>query len=941
MEVGLLQPGATDGAGNVPAPVVLVHSAAKSLDPGGAGRIGCERSVKIAGGQAGQAVLAAIEDRGVRGCVLCCGGLELPLTFADIKCNAASVTVTVHAAVHPGCQHKGTPLEFTCGGGGEEADLWQREMVGAIERTNNMHWGISRSLIREHKDRWEAEGQRCHGMTVAEYFQDVGLGHVYDETWQWCSDVLAGLEGKETKSVADWKSIAYFKNKVYKTESYEDMELTDYMNLLKHQDLVPAGQQVSYASFIAEDSDSSGRRKVGTATVFVSHVWKMTAMDFFEVCLAEMTDEDYAWIDLYCHNQYQGAVSSIGNENSTYWIDKFGQLIAGIGKVIAIVTDWEGPVMLTRIWCLFELNAAIEMHADLCFVATAAQRQELSLNLNKKFSQLDGILSSIDVRDCDAKRPHEIQDKAIFLGRLEGIEDEVNGKLRKEMQRWLCDAADNVLYRTDPHRPKLDEAEMTLELQATGKAAARKTQCMEQWPCILPLLGWLDSVLMAAAFYLFGAVGTTAGLWGWSALGLAVFGVVLLFLGGPFKETLQPWVLVATAVFVALSLWLGLPSSRGVWAWAALLMGAAAMIMWLGPTRHFEEHREARQLRHPPLCGGIVQNALGTYRDAIYKWSKIITMSIAPLGLWWFVGWQMALFAVPAGYFVASALTAPLDDRAAEVIFRSSLCIKVGWLRLGAGDAEDAVCIFVQAHEELSRHFGLHASAFSAVAGHVRALCDARRREEAEAVAARVPQFEDCEGVLMRAGIAAALRAPDADIVALLHQAATAKWSEDIEGKGHYINQPCFIPAGSRRGGMGWDDVQRVEPGLPEWHEFLARMVSGGGASDEDRAAWDAYCALTIETMRLYRAKVDAGCTAEELDQHLHPEEYWDDLDPHSTRDASIGQLPYGSSARELQDRGLPFEDCDDDTRRLRLLQSDFGHPAFTRALKNAGLCAG
>ena len=65
------------------------------------------------------------------------------------------------------------------------------------------------------------------------------------------------------------------------------MELTDYMNVLKHRDLVPAGQQVSYADFIAAESDSSGRRKVGTATVFVSHVWKMEAADFFEVCINE------------------------------------------------------------------------------------------------------------------------------------------------------------------------------------------------------------------------------------------------------------------------------------------------------------------------------------------------------------------------------------------------------------------------------------------------------------------------------------------------------------------------------------------------------------------------------------------------------------------------------------------------------------------------------
>ena len=49
---------------------------------------------------------------------------------------------------------------------------------------------------------------------------------------------------------------------------------------------------------------------------------------------------------------------------------KFSELVGSIGKVIAIVTDWESPTMLRRIWCLFELNAAIDTGAELRFVAS-------------------------------------------------------------------------------------------------------------------------------------------------------------------------------------------------------------------------------------------------------------------------------------------------------------------------------------------------------------------------------------------------------------------------------------------------------------------------------------------------------------------------------------------------------------------------------------------
>jgi hypothetical protein len=249
--------------------------------------------------------------------VLSWDGGELPLSFAAIDQHDGTLSATVHEAVHPDAALKGQRISFACTPTAE-AEPWHRDIEQARKLSDSQHWGVSKSFMREQSERWAEEGERCAGLTVAEYFQDIGLGHVYDDTWSWCAGVLSALESKAQKSAADRKEIAYYRRKIEKTELYDDMELTDYMNVLKHQDLVPAGKQVSYAHFIADQSDSSGHPKVGKATVFVSHVWKMTAKDFFEVCLAELGDDDYAWVDLYLHNQYQGAVSSIGDENSQY-----------------------------------------------------------------------------------------------------------------------------------------------------------------------------------------------------------------------------------------------------------------------------------------------------------------------------------------------------------------------------------------------------------------------------------------------------------------------------------------------------------------------------------------------------------------------------------------------------------------------------------------------
>jgi hypothetical protein len=73
--------------------------------------------------------------------------IELPLSFASIERDGPTLTVTVHAAVHPGCGQKGVPIALRCSAA-PAAESWQREMERAIEQSNEWHWGISKSFMR-------------------------------------------------------------------------------------------------------------------------------------------------------------------------------------------------------------------------------------------------------------------------------------------------------------------------------------------------------------------------------------------------------------------------------------------------------------------------------------------------------------------------------------------------------------------------------------------------------------------------------------------------------------------------------------------------------------------------------------------------------------------------------------------------------------------------
>ena len=196
-----------------------------------------------------------------------------------------------------------------------------------------------------------------------------------------------------------------------------------------------------------------------------------------------------------------------------------------------------------------------------------------------KFRGLEQVVSRIDVRSCDAKRPHEIQDKKIFLSKLHGIEDEVSAKLRRELQQWLVLASEEVIYRTDPHRPRLDSAAMALEAAEIG----------DYWWKELALgrdkSWWLSCGLPYAVYVKGGGARLTALL-----ERLPRMAPLVILLG----------YLMRSASFIALGVWWwgveGAGSSSGWWA-LALFLGGSSMT-WVG--EDFGEHQGSRQLRRTP-----------------------------------------------------------------------------------------------------------------------------------------------------------------------------------------------------------------------------------------------------------------------------------------------------------------------------------------------------
>ena len=87
--------------------------------------------------------------------------------------------------------------------------------------------------------------------------------------------------------------------------------------------------RVALSDTLAGQTTPDGRLIVDSATLFLSHAWMMETGEFLDVTIANMGEEDYAWIDIFVYPQF-----SEGDGSTGAWIKRFDNMIVGIGKVV-------------------------------------------------------------------------------------------------------------------------------------------------------------------------------------------------------------------------------------------------------------------------------------------------------------------------------------------------------------------------------------------------------------------------------------------------------------------------------------------------------------------------------------------------------------------------------------------------------------------------------
>jgi hypothetical protein len=160
----------------------------------------------------------------------------------------------------------------------------------------------------------------------------------------------------------------------------------------------------------------------------------------------------YYWIDIFAINQHSGTAESsndMPNWGSMSPDRGFQRVILRAGIVLALQDKWVDPRLLHRVWCLYEMHAALSADNDLLRVPTCergfrrvegliggkdlrSMRAEFSASSLKT---IERTISRIDVRTANATNPVDHDEIFALIERQGGFE-QLNERVRA-MQRLL------------------------------------------------------------------------------------------------------------------------------------------------------------------------------------------------------------------------------------------------------------------------------------------------------------------------------------------------------------------------------------------------------------------------------------------------------------------------------------------------------------------------
>ena len=150
------------------------------------------------------------------------------------------------------------------------------------------------------------------------------------------------------------------------------------------------------------------------ANVFVSHAWRYMFLtdlipaiqSWLEMQSLLSAAEVFFWIDIFVVSQHDDPPENQDSEeearNFQIFSDGFEEALQDIGRAVIVLSPWNRPEWMFRIWCLFEFYVMMRFQIPFEFVLPQEQNDSFIQQLGGEGNDFLTMVSTLDMEKADA-----------------------------------------------------------------------------------------------------------------------------------------------------------------------------------------------------------------------------------------------------------------------------------------------------------------------------------------------------------------------------------------------------------------------------------------------------------------------------------------------------------------------------------------------------------
>jgi tetratricopeptide (TPR) repeat protein len=187
-------------------------------------------------------------------------------------------------------------------------------------------------------------------------------------------------------------------------------------------------------------------RDIATATVFISHAWKLAFLDVVDTLkhhFRHTSQSAVLWFDLFSNNQHAAVDLDFG-----WWSTTFKSAIAKFGRTVVVLYPWYNPFPLRRAWCLYEIFCSIDCGSKLELAMTRFDEANFVQSVKEESYVVLKMIGTINLELSEAFNPSD-KDRIFDVVRSTVGFDALNSAIFERLRVWVIEAVENAIETAD------------------------------------------------------------------------------------------------------------------------------------------------------------------------------------------------------------------------------------------------------------------------------------------------------------------------------------------------------------------------------------------------------------------------------------------------------------------------------------------------------------